>query len=339
MAAVTLEDAPADAAASSSTSPPAATEGAAAAASSSAAAAAAVPAAVPADAVWQDVAGRPRAGFTMADVPGVQLLDGDGTDFSLRIGPDYKKHGKKAPSIAHMYHPLTIDVYKNKKVIFHVGSRVTLPPPPDGHATPNETGLPRRLIVNAIIPTDGPPLMGGSVDGSCFQVVVVFGATAAALKQWQEEATPAYKLFERFIKNAPEGVTPSSGDVDVKERLKLLPKADNISSLGLPGWITGYNGKPALVTKSGALYRGDDYLEICMNTYRFAFLTKKGVHYLLNRLKDFDFHAAFTLEGRDNEELPERTLLAVRIRGLDLPNVAKEVELPAEPGSASVEVS
>ena len=59
-------------------------------------------------------------------------------------------------------------------------------------------------------------------------------------------------------------------------------------------------------------------------------------HPLVSLRRLCDFHAAFTLEGRDNEELPERTLLAVRIRGLDLPHVAQEVELP-EP--ASVEVS
>lgn len=46
-------------------------------------------------------------------------------------------------------------------------------------------------------------------------------------------------------------------------------------------------GKPALITKSGSIYKGDDYMEICMNTMRFAYLTKKGVHSLLGRIPDF----------------------------------------------------
>lgn len=291
------------------------------------------PSATAAAAKWRDLPGRPRVGFTTAGVSGLELLDGDGTCFSLRIGPDYKKHGKKAPSISHVYSPVAIDVFKGKKITFNLAERMTLPPPPDGHTTPNETGLPRRFVVNAIIPTDGPPLMGGGVDGSCYQVVVTFVATAEALAAWKAEATPAQKLFERFIVHAPEGVTPPSGDIDVKERLKLLPKIDNIDSLGLPRWITSYNGKPALSTKSGSIYRGDDYIEVCMNTFRFMFLTKTGIHYLINRSREFDLHAAFTLEGRDDDELPERTLLAARIRGLDLAAMAREMELP-EPGAS-----
>ena len=218
---------------------------------------------------FEAVDGKPKAGFTTAGAGGLQLLDGDGTGFELRIGPEYKRHGKKAPSLSHVYAPITIDVFKRKKVAFHVASKLTLPPPPDGSSTPNTTGLPRRIVVNAIIPAEAPPMLG-STDGSCYQIVVVFGASAASLAQWQASATPAAKLFARFVANAPEGVTPSSGDVDIKERLKLLPRLDNMSSLGLPSWIAGYNGKPALITKSGALYRGDDYLEIGMNTFRFG---------------------------------------------------------------------
>ena len=271
--------------------------------------------------------GKPMAGFTTLGAQGLQLLDGDGTGFELRIGPDYKKEKKKAPSLPHIYAPLSIDVFKRSAIAFHVADKVTLPPPPDGAETPNTTGLPRRIVCNVIIPVDGPPLLGGNNDGSCSQVVVVFGASAEALAAYQAEGSPAYKLFERFIKNAPTGVLPSSGDLDVKERLKLLPRLDNMSSLGLPGWIQGYNGKPALLQKSGALFRGDDYLEIDLNTFRFAKMTRMGVHQLMPRIKDFDLHVAITLEGRDNEELPERALLACRIRGLNMSEIGSEAEL------------
>jgi hypothetical protein len=36
---------------------------------------------------------------------------------------------------------------------------------------------------------------------------------------------------------------------------------------------------------------------------------------------------SLVLEGRENAELPEQSLCAVRIRGLDLPKIAREVEL------------
>jgi len=271
--------------------------------------------------------GRPKCGFTTAKAEGLQLSNGDGTGFSLRVGPDYKKHGKKAPSASHVYAPLSIDVFKRGHQKQHVASVLQLPPPPDGAGTPNSTGLPRRIVVNAIIPTDGPPLLGGNADGSCYQVVVVFGATAEALAQWQSEGSPAYKLFERFAKGAPEGVLPPDGDLEIKERLKFLPRLDNMKDLGLPGWIQGYNGKPALITRSGSIFRGDDYIELGMNTFRFGKMTRMGVHQLMPRIKDFQFHCALCVEGRDDSELPERTLLACKITGLSLVDFASDTGL------------
>ena len=221
-------------------------------------------------------------------------------------------------------------------------------------------------MVNAIIPMEAPPLLGGGTDGACYQVVMVFGATGESLKAWEDAASPAVQLFARWARDIPEGVLPSQGDLELKERLKLLPKLENMASLGLPGWIQvrrcapcrersapdrlpsphaphprvvariaiargrarqGYNGKPALLTKSGAMFRGDDYLEIDFNTFRFGFLTKKGIHYLTPRFVEYDFHAALTVEGRADAELPEQTLLACRLRGLDLVKLAKDGDL------------
>lgn len=76
---------------------------------------------------------------------------------------------------------------------------------------------------------------------------------------------------------------------------------------------------------AGALNRGDDYLEISINTFRFAFVTKKGVSHLMGTIPKMELHTAVTLEGRDDDELPEQTLLAVRMRGLDIVKMSKEL--------------
>ena len=88
--------------------------------------------------------GKPKAGFTTA-ASGLQMFDGDGASFELRIGPDYKKNGKKAPSKAHTYAPMTFDVFKRKSICFHIASKLTLPPPPDGADTPNTAILRDRI--------------------------------------------------------------------------------------------------------------------------------------------------------------------------------------------------
>ena len=87
---------------------------------------------------------------------------------------------------------------------------------------------------------------------------------------------------------------PAEGDTDIKAKVAAAPR--KYEGLGLPGWIQGYNGKPALITKSGSIYRGDDYIEIGMNTFRLAGDADE-VHQLMPRFKDFDFHAALALEG------------------------------------------
>ena len=290
---------------------------------------AAAPSASAADDEWVEEDGKPKCGFTTIEAlksQGLKLTDGDGREFDLRIGPDYKRHGKKAPSIMHTYHAISIDVFKRKSIKFNVAQHMTLPPPPDGKSTPNKTGLPRRLMISCPLGIEAPSIFGSATDGACYQVVLTFGATAAALEAWQKSEAPACKLFERFCKEAPEGLLPQEGNLEIKERLKLLPKADNIKALGVPSFIAGYNGKPALITKSGTIYRGDDYMELGINTFRFGIVTRKGIAHMIGVLKKADFHAAITIEGRADEELPEQTLAAARIQGLDLPKIAKEVD-------------
>ena len=116
-------------------------------------------------------------------------------------------------------------------------------------------------------------------------------------------------------------------DTDVKERFKLLCKCENIKELGLGGFIEKYNGKPALCTKSASIFVGGDYVEIDVNLFRYAYVTKKALQHVLPRIGEMDLHAAVTLEGRDDDELPEQVLLTARICRFDLLERAKEVEL------------
>ena len=71
--------------------------------------------------------------LTTKDAPSLTISNGVGSNFELRIGPDYKRNGKKAPSAMHVYQPVTIDVFKSKpNAAYHLSQRLTLPLPPDG---------------------------------------------------------------------------------------------------------------------------------------------------------------------------------------------------------------
>jgi len=171
---------------------------------------------------------RPLAGFSTRGFDSVRLFEGTGTDFNVRTGPNYRKNGIKVPSQPHLYHPVSIDVLKHDEIIFHSAAHLTLPPPPDGKRSANTCGLPRRLVINMIFPQEGPSLFSSPTDGPCYHMVVTFAASDAALSKWKQEGSPAAKLWERFVRDAPQGVLPDSGDVDVKERIKVIPVVENV---------------------------------------------------------------------------------------------------------------
>jgi hypothetical protein len=102
----------------------------------------------------------------------------------------------------------------------------------------------------------------------------------------------------------------------------------------VPKFIQGYNGKPALVTKSGTFSRRDNYIEFTINVNMWAFLAKKGKYYtlyeynfvviekltiqrffiftglfaLIPTFPDFVFNVGFTIEARNDEEMPGESL-------------------------------
>ena len=72
----------------------------------------------------------------------------------------------------------------------------------------------------------------------------------------------------------------------------------------VPKFIQGYNGKPALVTKSGTFTRHENYIEFTINVNMWAFIAKKGLYALVPTFPDFIFNVGFTIEARKDEEMP-----------------------------------
>ena len=98
---------------------------------------------------------------------------------------------------------------------------------------------------------------------------------------------------------------------------KVIAKLENIDSLGLPRQLTRFNGKPALINKSGMLHAGDGYLEMDVAIDKFSFLAKRGLHSVIDTLKTFDIHAGFVLQGTSDDELPELIIGAGRCPFVD----------------------
>src|SRR3546814_16500284 len=83
-----------------------------------------------------------------------------------------------------------------------------------------------------------------------------------AMLQDLGNATPAVQLFSEYCRLAPTSDT-------VRGRFKAIAYVDNMSEFGFPSFITSYNSKPALITKTGVLFRGENYMEMDINVHKF----------------------------------------------------------------------
>ena len=72
-------------------------------------------------------------------------------------------------------------------------------------------------------------------------------------------------------------------------------------------------------------WAGDDYIEMGINSFRFAFLTKKGVSMSLPRTNEMVLQAGVTIEGREDDELPEQMIAVAYVKHLDLTQGSTEI--------------
>ena len=166
--------------------------------------------------------------------------------WSLRIGPDYKRTGAKAPSADSLYDFLGVDLFQAGEHINGISDRLQLP---DVNFPTN--GLPTIFVLNMQLPNcENPSMFSAPLDGPCQHIVYFF-----RLKEFTAQAalnpamaSPAVRLLMEYFKNAPN-------DEAFKGRMKLMMRVDK----GLPRMFQRYNGKPTLLTKSSKITQSADH--------------------------------------------------------------------------------
>jgi hypothetical protein len=117
---------------------------------------------------------------------------------------------------------------------------------------------------------------------------------------------------------------------------------DDIESLGFPSFINGHNGKPVLISRSGTLSRKlgqetattaeggttasrdadqhpeTDRAELHINVFQFNIIARKALYSMRPKFSSMGLNVAFTIEGRDDHELPEVVLGCAKLSGLDI---------------------
>mmetsp|Transcript_20436 Transcript_20436/g.53195 ORF Transcript_20436/g.53195 Transcript_20436/m.53195 type:complete len:336 (+) Transcript_20436:29-1036(+) len=233
-----------------------------------------------------------------------------GENFNLRVGPNYKKHGKKAPSLSAMFREVSLDWYKCDSIVSPMGPLMDLPVPTVMSPDPE---VPSLFIMTLVLP-QSCQLMRPPTDGPCIQVVFVAEMTEETAEYLRdiENAPGAYQLFKDWCR---EGATKGS---NFHGRFKIIGTVLNWEEVRLPQMAKSYNSKPALVKESGTMFKGTlphpnekvSYVDWTVNIFKWGSMARKGIDSLKHRAPEVKFNVCTTIEAKGDHEMPERCLFS-----------------------------
>jgi len=269
-----------------------------------------------------DKNGKVVAGWRVPDPTTVQVR---GTGYS-----SWKKK-KKVSSPGSLYRCVKADVFESQHRYPDMASRIKLPKvkfdDKDGHSMKTWVS-PDIFVISVALPTD-PNNKNERYNGPGYTVTMYYAMqqetrdilrriTSEDYVSSKERASDntskinAVRLLEKWCREAPT-------DDKMMTRFKVLPRADNLEEIGLPSWISKFNGKPFLVKRpgqTGFLYSHPkrSCMEFDVSLHPFPFLAKKAIacmkeSYFKKTIATF----AFCIEGRDEDELPECLLGAFQL--------------------------
>ena len=234
--------------------------------------------------------------------------------FKVRIGPDYKKNGKKSPSLSYLYEPFGADVLRSDRIIANIAPHLLFPPVPDFYDP--SCGLPAVILVNGQLPLAMPSPFASSDSDPGWSCIGYYRITKEAV-DWalnRVPGPPSISVLKRLLEK---------GFSEKALAFKAIGMVDDLENQNLPmtGLISKYNGKPVLVTASSKFHFGSTpypYLEIDYNVRKWSFLARTTLVQLTDKLKSITVHVGYLVEATENEDLPERMLAGTTVHNLDL---------------------
>ena len=290
---------------------------------------------VPVEAEKEVPSFKPVAGTTTVkikettDTPSVgdQIFGGwrtpDGENLAVR-SHGYLLTKEKVPSPGELYECVNVDIFESPQRYPDMAKRVTLPQVKflGDDAGPKTWHSPDIFIVSVALPTDSPK-MRSSNDGGGYTITMYFKMrqetrdilrrvtaenydplTEPEPEDMQKSKVNAVKLFEAWCHRAPT-------DPAFQSRFKLVPNAQNLKEIGMPSWISKYNGKPVLIKRpgqTGFLFSHPELscVEFDISLHPFPYLAKQAICYMKNEFfKKVVVTFGFVIEGRADDELPE----------------------------------
>jgi hypothetical protein len=244
------------------------------------------------------------AGFSTVGKP-VKCADSPASGVEVRK-KNYKKNGQKSPSGPSLYEFAAIDVLKGKKKISKVYQSVTFP---WAGEVKSMHGLPATLVVVLQLPNKGPQMFRSAGDTDPGIALVLYFKLRPTCPQ--DEAA---NLAARFFNGSATG------------RFKTIPFVDNLSELKFPSFLSStlskFNGKPVVISKTGAFFNEKDVSEVDVDIFQFPVIARTALSTAKSSTSLGKIRIAFVLQGDADDELPERLLACVELRNLDLDGCA-----------------
>ncbi|KAM7269036.1 hypothetical protein ACFE04_024533 [Oxalis oulophora] len=228
------------------------------------------------------------------------------SSFKVR-GNNYLRDRKKEfASNCAAYSPFGVDVFLSPRKVDHIARFVELP-------AINVSGkLPPLLVVNVQIPLYPAAIFQSDTDGEGMNIVLYFKLS----ENYSKELQPHFQeSIRKLIDDEVERVKgfPLDTIAPFRERLKILGHVGNVEDLPLSAperkLMNAYNEKPILSRPQHEFYLGENYFEIDIDMHRFNYISRKGFHMFMDRLK-----------GNKAEELPEQILCCIRVNCIDYAN-------------------
>ena len=235
---------------------------------------------------------------------------------------NYKKDKVKVPSPGELYKCVHVDIFESRQRYPDMASRVQLPEVNFTDDGPKTWNAPDIFVVSIAIPTDPPKLYNSADDGGGYTITAYFvmePETREILKRVTSDGydpkndrvgdmnvskVNAVRLLDEWCRRSPT-------DDSFCARFKVVPNAQNLKEIGLPSWISKYNGKPFLIKRpgqTGFLYRHPDKscVEFDISLHPFPYLAKQGINFMKDAyFKKVLVTFGFLIEGQAEDELPE----------------------------------
>jgi len=187
--------------------------------------------------------------------------------------------------------------------------------------------LPRIICLNIQVPYKaGSSLQKAHPrDDHGLSIIAFFHIKGETLQMLRNpDPPPCLRLLKDFVEGGSMDLPRPNGANKTTGLFKGIAHAENVDDVGVPfllkPTVLKYHHKPVLMTKSGKVFKSTDgeWMEIGVDVRRFSSFAKNMLVTLRDLLPEASVHFGFTIQGQEDEDLPEGILFDLRLHYANL---------------------